>query len=106
MTQTATNLPAVAMPAVPPDVLTLVEAAEYLRLSEAEVLDLVHNQGLPSRSVGTQWRFLKAAIQDWLRVPERSDFLSTHFGALKDDPYLDEVLQRVERERKLAEMEG
>jgi excisionase family DNA binding protein len=106
MTQTATNLPPVGMPAEFPDVVTLAEAAEYLRLSESDVLDLVHNQGLPSRRVGTQWRFLKAAIQDWLRVPERSDFLATHCGALKDDPYLDEILERVERERKLAEMEG
>jgi excisionase family DNA binding protein len=87
------------MPADPPDVMTLAEAAEYLRLSEAEVLELVRDQGLPSRRIGTQWRFLKAAIQDWLRIPETKALRSRHFGALKDDPYLEEILRRLDSDR-------
>ena len=42
------------------------EAAGYLRLPEAEVVGLVHSQGLPGRCVAGEWRFLKAAIQHWL----------------------------------------
>ena len=105
MAQTATNLPPVGMPAYPPDVMTLAEAAAYLRLSESEVLELVHKQGLPSRKIGPQWRFLRAAIQDWLRMPEAKDFWSRHFGALKDDPYLKRILQRIHSDRGQATAE-
>jgi excisionase family DNA binding protein len=105
MTQITSPTPPAGVALPPVEVLTLAEAAEYLRVSEAEVLDLIQNQGLPSRKVGAQWRFLKAAIQDWLRVPEKGDFWSRNFGALKGDPYLEEILERVDRERKLAEME-
>ena len=34
------------------EVLTLAEAAEYLRLSEPEVVDLVHSQNLQGRLAG------------------------------------------------------
>ena len=48
------------------DVLTLSEAAAYLRLPEDEVLRLIEEQSLPARRAGKEWRFLKAAIQEWL----------------------------------------
>jgi excisionase family DNA binding protein len=86
-----------------PEVLTLPEAAVYLRVPEADVLNLVHGHGLPGRQIGGEWRFLKAGLQDWLRTPETQDFWSTHFGALRGDPYLDAILERVERERQQAE---
>src|SRR5580692_1688213 len=51
------------------EVLTLSEAAAYLRLSEIEVKQLVTDQSLAGRFVGNEWRFLKSAIQDWLKTP-------------------------------------
>ena len=48
------------------EVLTLAETAAYLRLPEADVLRLVDEQALPTRRLGNEWRFLKAAIQHWL----------------------------------------
>ena len=48
------------------EVLTLVEAAAYLRVSEAAVFQAVSSQGLPGKQVGTEWRFFKGAIQQWL----------------------------------------
>jgi excisionase family DNA binding protein len=48
------------------EVLTLAEAAAYLRLAETEVVDIVHEQGLPGRCIAGEWRFLKAAVQRWL----------------------------------------
>jgi excisionase family DNA binding protein len=41
-------------------VLTLAEAAAYLRLPEAEVMRMVREQNLGARQVGSEWRFLKA----------------------------------------------
>ena len=49
------------------EVLTLAETAAYLRIPEVEVVRLVQTEGLPGRSVGADWRFLKSALQDWLR---------------------------------------
>lgn len=51
------------------EVFTLSEAATYLRLPEEEVLRLVSEQDLPARQAGTEWRFLKGAIQAWLSQP-------------------------------------
>jgi excisionase family DNA binding protein len=81
------------------EVLTLAEAAAYLRLSEAEVTNLVHSQGLPGRAVGGGWRFLKTALQDWLRTPSGKKGLLSQIGALKDDPYLEEMLQEIYKRR-------
>lgn len=81
------------------DVLTLAEAAAYLRVSEAEVVELMRRQGLPGRKIGNEWRFLKAAIQEWLRVPERENFWWKQFGALKDDPFLEEMVEQIYHER-------
>jgi excisionase family DNA binding protein len=91
-------------------VLTLAEAAAYLRLPDADVLRLVDEQGLPGRHVGAEWRFLKAAIQAWLSTPAppgRDQGIWAAAGALKDDPYLDEMLKEIERMRgRPADEEG
>jgi len=84
------------------DVLTLAEAAAYLRVSQDDVLDMVRTQGLPARQIGSQWRFLKSSLQDWLKNPPRSwnkeAFLALS-GVWKDDPYLDEMLKEIYKQR-------
>ncbi len=84
------------------DVLTLGEAAAYLRFSEADVMRLVEEQGLPARRLGNEWRFWKAAIQQWLSAPlpqGQPQGIWAAAGALRDDPYLEEMLQEIERMR-------
>jgi excisionase family DNA binding protein len=84
------------------DVLTLSETAAFLRLAEADVQRLVREQGLPGRRVGEDWRFLKAAIEHWLAAPTGPDpgvFWKTHFGALRDDPHLEEIVREAYRRR-------
>ena len=85
--------------AAPGDVLTLTDAAGYLKLAEDVVAGLAERKEIPGRKVGDQWRFLRAAIQDWLRQPSAPDFWQTHFGALADDPYRDEMLEEIYRRR-------
>jgi excisionase family DNA binding protein len=85
------------------EVLTLAEAAAYLRLSEADVLRCVQEQGLRARQLGSEWRFSKAAIQDWLRTgpppkPSKEAQLAA-IGSWKDDPHLDEMLKDIYRKR-------
>lgn len=87
------------------EVLTLAEAAAYLRVSEAEVIRLVQRQDLPGRLLGAkwnEWRFLKSALQDWLRnAPPRGskEAQLAVAGAWKDDPLLEEELREIYRQR-------
>jgi len=81
------------------DVLTLAEVAAYLRVSETEIVELMRRKGMPGRKVGSEWRFLKAAIQEWLRLPEKENFWWKHFEAIKGDPCLDEMLEQIYRDR-------
>lgn len=84
------------------DVLTLAEAAAYLRIAEADVVRMVYGQGLPGRQIGSEWRFLKSAVQDWLsNPPPRSskEALRAMAGAFKDDPFLEEIVREAYRQR-------
>jgi excisionase family DNA binding protein len=86
-----------------PEVLALPEAAVYLRVTEAELLRLVDDQALPGRPFGREWRFLKSAIQDWLKTPpkpgSREAVLST-IGSMKGDPYLEGEVKEIYRKRR------
>ena len=69
-----------------PEVLTLSEAADCLRLAESEVVELTAKQSLPGRKIGEQWRFLRSGLAGWLLEPSPSQRLLRHAGALPDDP--------------------
>jgi excisionase family DNA binding protein len=84
------------------EVLTLAEAAAYLRLPEEEVVRLVHMQDLPGRFAGTQWRFLKTAIQEWLSKPPpkySKEGQRSVAGLLRDDPDLVPMVEEIYRKR-------
>lgn len=51
------------------DVLTLEDAAAYLKVDYGQIRRLIKEQGLPGRKIGDEWRFLRGAIADWLRAP-------------------------------------
>jgi excisionase family DNA binding protein len=85
-------------------VLTLAEAAAYLRLPESEVVSLVHSQGLPGRLIGGEWRFLRGAIQDWLAISSptwetRKAAILELAGKYKDDPDLEQIVAEAYRQR-------
>jgi len=65
------------------EVLTLAEAAAYLRVAEKEVLELARRGDVPGRKIGSEWRFHKEALADWLRTPSPRDRLMRHAGAAK-----------------------
>ena len=94
----------------PEEVLTLAEAAVYLRLPEADVLRLVDEQALPARRLGNEWRFLREAIRDWMRAGmaprSNKDAWMALAGAWKDDPHLAEVLQEIHNQRERADGPG
>jgi excisionase family DNA binding protein len=84
------------------EVLTLAEAAAYLRVSEDEILRLVGHEGLPGRRLGSEWRFLKSALQNWLAtpsLPSSKEALLAMAGKYKDDPFLDKIVSETDRQR-------
>jgi excisionase family DNA binding protein len=85
------------------EVLTLAEAAAYLRVTEDDVRRMMHEQDLPARRVGAcsdEWRFLKSALQEWLRSPpKRKEAILGLIGAFKDDPDLEEIVKEAYRRR-------
>jgi excisionase family DNA binding protein len=97
--------PASANGAVSPsDVLTLDEAAGYLRVSAGDVVRMIESESLPGRKFGTQWRFSRAALQDWLSHPPQKGLLA-HLGRVKADPFLDEMLRDIYQRRGRPEAE-
>jgi excisionase family DNA binding protein len=85
-----------------PEVLTLAEAAAYLRVPEPEVVRMVGPRGLPGRLLGTEWRFSKTALDQWLRTPpapSTRESLLALTGVWKDDPDVEEMLQEIHRRR-------
>jgi excisionase family DNA binding protein len=47
-------------------VLTLEEAAAFLRVSEAALADKATAGEVPAQQIGGEWRFLQRALVDWL----------------------------------------
>ncbi len=73
------------------DVLTLEEVADYLRLGE-ETIERQAIQGrIPGRRIEGNWRFLKAAIDDWLWGRDSRMILLQQANALAGDETLLEL---------------
>lgn len=91
-----------------PEVLTLEEAARYLRVPKATVQKYAELGNLPGRQMNKQWRFLKCALDDWLRGPERVDGKTAMLqiaGALKGDETLPQLRAAIYAARGRPEVE-
>jgi excisionase family DNA binding protein len=86
-------------PIVGSDVMTLAEAAAFLRVSETDVAQSAEAHEIPARRIGGEWRFWKSAVVEWLAAktmqPAKSDFWTTQTGAFKDDPSLDQMVREI-----------
>jgi excisionase family DNA binding protein len=82
-----------------PDVLTLEEVANYLRLPKETIQrEAAHGQ-IPGRLVDDTWSFLKAAIDDWLRSRDGRTILLQQAGALATDETLPQLRVAIYAER-------
>ena len=48
------------------EILTLVEAARLIRVSEKTLGEMARMRRIPSQKVGREWRFLRSALRAWL----------------------------------------
>ncbi len=58
------------------DLMTLAEVAAYLRLSKDTVYRMASGGKLPASKVGSQWRFRRDDVEQWLE---------THRNIQRDD---------------------
>ena len=90
------------------DVLSLEEAATYLKIEFGDLRRMIKEQGLPGRKIGDEWRFLRGAIADWLRAPGGSATptaqpekpVRSERPARAERPAFEERPQREERPRR------
>ena len=50
----------------PDEILTLFEAARFIRVSEKTLGEMARTRRIPSQKVGREWRFLRSALRAWL----------------------------------------
>jgi excisionase family DNA binding protein len=78
-----------------PDVLTLEETASYLRMP-TEAIERVATRGqLPGRRIEDSWRFLREAIDEWLRSSDSRTVLLQQAGAFSDDDMVADLLSGI-----------
>jgi excisionase family DNA binding protein len=51
-----------------PDIMTVAEAAAYMRVSEADVLSLIDQGKLGAARIGDTYRIARIAIEDFMRI--------------------------------------
>jgi excisionase family DNA binding protein len=56
-------------PAMPPEVLDVEQAGDFLQIDAALVLEMAESGQLPGRKLGADWRFSRAALLAWLAAP-------------------------------------
>jgi excisionase family DNA binding protein len=87
------------------DVLTLEEVADYLRLPKETIEQQATRGRIPGRRIEDTWRFLKAAIDDWLRAHDSRTVLLQQAGALANDESLAALRAAIYAERGRPEAE-
>jgi excisionase family DNA binding protein len=88
------------------EVLTLPEAARFLRVKRGILEKLVDKGRVPARKVGDEWRFSRAALQAWLSgKPDYRAGLMEQAGAFADDESLPELLKSIYDARGRPEVE-
>ena len=60
---------------------------------------------IPGRKIEDEWRFLRIAIDEWLRNYDVRTILINQSGALSDDEKLDELRMNIYSERDRSETE-
>lgn len=86
-----------------PAVLTLEEVAAYLRLPQEMIVRQASCGSLPGRQIEDTWRFLKSAIDEWLRSQDPRMILLQQAGALADDERLVALRDSIYAARQRAE---
>lgn len=50
-----------------PEIMTMQQAAEFLQISTRTLQRMVRSDEIPGRQVGSQWRFDRDQLREWVR---------------------------------------
>jgi excisionase family DNA binding protein len=93
--------PAVAPPVAPgpareprhrvaqPDNLNIDEAAELLGVSIKTFNKVLHNQNMPARKIGREWKFSRQALIDWVGSGRSQEFYKESGDDDEDEPHVE-----------------
>lgn len=88
------------------DILTLEEAADYLRLPREMVERQATRGEIPGRRIEDTWRFLRSAIDAWLHGQDSRTILLQQAGVLSDDETLEALRKSIYAQRGRPEQES
>ena len=98
------------------DILTLEEAAAFLRVQASALQADALAGRVPSRFVAGEWRFSKSAFLTWLQTPAEStskkprpgskEAVLSVAGLWKDDPTVDDMIRDIYEQRRKNPVEG
>jgi excisionase family DNA binding protein len=60
------SAPAKPAPAPAEEIMTVQSLVDYLRCSQRMIYKLVKKKQIPAFKIGTDWRFFRPAIDDWI----------------------------------------
>ena len=63
-----------------PEIMTIGETAQYLRISQSSLYKLAQEGRIPCQKVGRHWRFRKQGLDRWLETYPKPD-ISTKIDA-------------------------
>jgi len=81
-------------------VLTLSEAAKFLRLSPKIIQEKAEAGKIPGQCIGRTWRFSRAVLEGWLRGRNTGRALLEQVGAFKDDDTFLPMIEKIYKERR------
>ena len=84
---------------------TLEEAAMYLKLPIDAVMQQADQGLLPGRKINNTWRFLRAAVDNWLRNSDGRQTLLQQAGVFAHDESLAELRRQIYEQRGRSEIE-
>ena len=58
-----------------PEIMTIGETAQYLRISQSSLYKLAQAGRIPCQKVGRHWRFRREALEHWLEEMPHSEKL-------------------------------
>ncbi|MCU0569374.1 MAG: helix-turn-helix domain-containing protein [Oculatellaceae cyanobacterium Prado106] len=88
-----------------PSVLTLEEAADYLRLSPEVLVEQATAGKIPGQPIDNTWRFLKSALDHWLGHRDGRTILLQQAGIFAHDDTLEELQRQIDRDRQQSTFE-
>ena len=70
------------MPESFPDVMTIQETSQYLRIPISSLYKLAQEGRIPCQKVGRHWRFRRESIERWLEESPNSKSVTDHLSEI------------------------